>query len=174
MCDYYNFALSFIPKDEWLIKIDADQIYDTQKLQESFKLIQKTRDVLIYGQLNLHIFGNHIYLPKKGAFKQAGDCWLIRNYRLKFTEFIVRKNKHSIYSYEILNIGFWIQKIYPPLDTWHFPLLKESRKNLAKLEDYIPIQDYDTILKKEILQNKITLDMLDEQKILAHLKTSQL
>ncbi|MBC5858425.1 beta-1,4-N-acetylgalactosaminyltransferase, partial [Campylobacter jejuni] len=33
---YYNYVASFIPQDEWLIKIDVDHYYDAKKLYKSF------------------------------------------------------------------------------------------------------------------------------------------
>ncbi|BEG56914.1 hypothetical protein NHP21005_06020 [Helicobacter sp. NHP21005] len=33
---YCNYVLSFIPKNEWLVKIDADHVHDAKKLYRSF------------------------------------------------------------------------------------------------------------------------------------------
>lgn len=38
---YYNYVASFIPKDEWLIKIDVDHIYDAKNFIKA-SIYQKT------------------------------------------------------------------------------------------------------------------------------------
>lgn len=52
---------------------------------------------------------------------------------------------------------------------WHFPFLKESRRELAKIEDYVPLSQYDKVIPKEYL-SRISPDMLDEERILKFLR----
>lgn len=38
---YYNYVLSKIPKNEWIMKVDCDHIYDAEKLKKVFSLAKK-------------------------------------------------------------------------------------------------------------------------------------
>ena len=40
---YYNYVLSKIPKNEWIMKVDCDHIYDAEKLKKVFSLAKKKK-----------------------------------------------------------------------------------------------------------------------------------
>lgn len=167
--DYYNFALSFIPQNEWLCKIDADQIYDAKKLKATFSLPRTRDDIVFYFRLNLHCFDGRIYIDKNDPIFDPYDHWLICNRYLYFIEDIQEESDDEVYSWELLKIPFNYQTIIVDLNTWHFPKMKESRKKSAKIENYIPISEYTKIIPKEYLL-RISSDMLDEERILNFLK----
>lgn len=50
---YYNYVLSFIPQGEWLIKIDCDHIYESEKLKKIFKIITSDKDCVILPKINI-------------------------------------------------------------------------------------------------------------------------
>lgn len=169
LADYYNFALSFIPQGEWLIKIDTDQIYDAQKLKESFALAKTPRDIVCYFRINLHCFDNKIFIDKNSPILDPRDHWLICNNGLFFGNTIVEEYESKIYYWESLFIPFCHFWIDTTLNTWHFPLLKESRKSRALRENHIPLSDYKEVIPTRYLK-RITPDMLDEKRILHYLK----
>lgn len=169
LADYYNFALSFIPQGEWLVKIDCDQIYDSQKLKESFKIPQTPRDIVYYFRINLHYFDNDVFIDKKSPLYDPKDHWLICNNKLFFNNTIVEEYERGIFYWESLIIPFYYTWIETPLNTWHFPLLKESRKSLASKDNHIPLSQYKEVIPTNYL-SKIPPDMLDEKRILHYLK----
>ena len=169
LADYYNFALSFIPQGEWLVKIDADQIYDAQKLKESFKLVSKPYEIVFYCRVNLHCFENKIYIDKKASFLDPKDHWLICNNGLYFCNEIQENNGKTLHYWELLKIPYTYYGIDAPLSTWHFPLLKANRKGIASKDNHIPLSDYkDVIAPKDL--SRIAPDMLDEKRILHFLR----
>lgn len=169
LADYYNFALSFIPQGEWLIKIDSDQLYDSQKLKESFKLVRSTQDIVFYFRLNLHCFDNLLYLNREMPISDPKDHWLICNNGLFFVDDIQENNEEEVEYWELLQIPFEYREFETPLNTWHFPLLKESRKSLASKDNHIPLSQYKEVIPTNYL-SKIPSDMLDEKRILHYLK----
>lgn len=52
---YCNYLLSFIPKGEWIIKIDCDHVYDTEKLKKIFKIPKSKNDCIILPKINIDI-----------------------------------------------------------------------------------------------------------------------
>ncbi|MBZ8001014.1 hypothetical protein AVCANL277_09170, partial [Campylobacter canadensis] len=59
---YYNWAASFIPKGQWLVKIDVDHIYDAKKLFSSFYLAKKDNDLVSIARLNVAVYENKVYV----------------------------------------------------------------------------------------------------------------
>lgn len=169
LADYYNFALSFIPKGEWLIKIDCDQIYDAKKLKESFCFAKSVEDIVFYFRINLHCFSDGIYIDKKNPISDHKDHWLICNNDLFFTNDIQECNSKDIHYWELLQIPFSYNAVNAPLNTWHFPLLKQNRSALVKKENYTPLSCHQDVIPQHYL-NSISPDMLDEKRILRYLK----
>lgn len=167
LADYYNFALSFIPQDEWLIKIDADQIYDAEKLKATLSYPKTKNDMVYYFRLNLHCFNGKMYIDKENPIFDPCDHWLICNRGLYFVEDIQKESEDEIYSWELLKIPFVYNAIPANLNTWHFPRMKENRRSLAQIENYVHISEYEKVIPKEYF-SKITLDMLDEMRIMSY------
>lgn len=165
LADYYNFALSFIPQNEWLCKIDVDQIYDAKKLKDSFSLPRTPDDIVFYFRMNLHCFEEKIYLDKGNPVFEVYDHWLVCNRRLYFIESIQEESEDEIRSYELLQIPFAYNTFVVDLNTWHFPKMKETRRASAKIEDYVHISQYQEVIPQEYL-SRIAPDMLDEERII--------
>ncbi len=51
---FYNAVLQQIPEDEWLVKIDADHIYDSEKLAAMLYLPKSQEEYITISRLNLH------------------------------------------------------------------------------------------------------------------------
>ena len=155
---YCNYLLSFVPKNEWIIKIDCDHIYDSEKLKKIFKIPNSKKDCVILPKINVDILNGGVTLLENNGFDETDDHWIINNYNLKF-ETINLKN------------GVWVEflplrgrnKIYTIGNNWHFPFIKRYRQNFKRKT--LNITDWKE-KNKELIGYKISKDMLDENKIL--------
>ena len=170
LSDYYNFALSFIPQGDWLIKIDADQIYDAKKLKESFSLVKRTNEIVFYFRINLHFADSKIYIDRDAPIFDPKDHWLICNKGLYFEDSIVRENGEEIFYYELLQIPFKHESYDAELNTWHFPYMKRRRAHCEP--NLIPFKNYKEVIPQEFL-DRINEDMLDEKRILKFFETEK-
>ena len=167
---YYNKALELIPKGEWLVKIDIDQIYNAEKLKKMFYLPKDDNDVVILSRFNLHYDKNgEIFFIKNAPMLIATDHWLIKNDNL---EFQLDNNKTSFV--ERLDIsGYNI--IFSEFNNYHFPFIKSSRKidydNLEKFDAFISNGHLRNYIKKYQIDIPFDEDMLDRNKILNFCKT---
>lgn len=167
--EFYDFALSFVPKNEWFIKVDCDQIYDLEKLKKSFSLVKSFNDVIVYMQLNLHIFDDRVFIQMKDPVVEHGDHFLMCNRGIYFDESFMTSSEKKCKSYEILKRTFSSRIKKTQCVLWHFPYIKASRKDLAKIEDYVPLSEYKKVIPEKYLL-RISPDMLDEERILSFLR----
>ena len=142
---YYNAALSFIPKNSWLIKIDCDQIYFPDILKKSFSLPQKTSEVVSYSRLDLIRYHNSV---KVIEYRRPGDHWLIYNNNLEFINDYGYTKKGNLYAWELLIKPKDYKVLYrPECSSLHFPLEKNYRSipleedKLLSLEQFRKIAD---------------------------------
>lgn len=162
---YYNYVLSKIPKNEWIMKVDTDHIYDAEKLKKVFYLLKKPNDCVILSRLDLHYLKEKLYVFKgKRNLIESKDNWIIHNHNLKFILYSGYNEDGSYVGCETLKIKNR-NLIFTQLTNWHFPCIKKDRyiENLNKLE---PFSEY----IKNYPKDKITFDMLDEEKILKKCK----
>ncbi|EPU1614675.1 hypothetical protein ACVUUU_001672 [Campylobacter coli] len=151
---YYNWVLKFIPKGEWLVKIDADHIYDAEKLYKSFYIPKSNNDVVTYPRFDITIRNDNIFIiaNNKDVFiKNPNDHWLILNDKLNFSEYILpydygwieaasNKVTNDYRSIETLKLcGKNI--ISSELCNYHFSEVKKSRKINEKLYKLIPLHE---------------------------------
>lgn len=59
---YYNAALDQLPDNAWVIKVDADEVFDAKLLKESFKIIRHPYDVVSYPRINVHVKNNKVFV----------------------------------------------------------------------------------------------------------------
>ncbi len=137
--EYYNDVLAKIPENQWLIKIDCDQIYDAAKLFKSFYLaLHYLCAAVVYQRLDMHYDQDtdklfvHAYKP----VLDLGDHWLIKKSKLSFMHYYHHHwggighytgQKAQPSSCEVLKIDRPVQYIKTELNTWHFPSLKKER-----------------------------------------------
>ncbi|WP_172402279.1 hypothetical protein [Helicobacter sp. 13S00401-1] len=121
--EYYNFALDKIPKDEWLLKIDVDQIYLQDITEESFKYVEYENDIVFYPRVNLHVIDDEVLVGKDVPLSDVDDHWLIFNHNLSFKKFVDRN-----FVMEILNLPHTkLNYIKSTINSFHFPFLKKQR-----------------------------------------------
>lgn len=133
---FYNAILAHIPQNEWLIKIDADQIYHTAILSV---LLQKNFDknlVVWFGRYNLHydFYTKKLFNINNPFISREKDHWLIYNNNLHFTFDSGYLNK-KFYAWELLDVNQLnpsFKLVEYPIFSWHFPDLKLSRHQASK------------------------------------------
>ncbi len=154
---YYNYVLNVIPKKQWLCKIDIDHIYHAKKLYKSFYIPRNIWDMVLHSRLDFWIENNNVFIPKhsKGVFE--GDHWLINNFDLKFIQYKeieqLKPHTNHIFTTE--------------MPSWHFPYIKDSRRNKAKEIDWIPIEEWQssdigTRIDKTMLDSKLILRLIND------------
>lgn len=156
---YYNAVLAKIPQNEWIIKIDCDHVFDTEKLRRMCYLPQNTNDCVVLSRLNLHCDGE-LYIPKERAFCNAGDSWIVFNNHLKYRFKKVDDDPYYKY-YETLDLEGH-NFIFTDCTNWHFPFLKAYRQ--GETDKFDVFKNYRNYLDRYALQ-KIPADMLDEDRI---------
>lgn len=144
LAGYYNAVLAQIPQNEWLIKIDCDQIYIPEILEYSFSLPKNTNRTVIYSRLNL--------VRTKQGFKifsyvRPHDHWLIFNQNLKFENFYKFENGEH-HSYEILYLNN-LKKLYTECPCYHFPYEKITRNTAPANISLFRIEEFCTQLPRE-------------------------
>ncbi len=93
---YYNFGLQFFDDDEYVVKIDADQIYITENLRKIFSKIKSEKDNIktMYGIMgyNTFVWKSNLYLFSPIPYNG-----------MPFDHFIVKKENIKTF----LNSLFW-------------------------------------------------------------------
>lgn len=162
--NYYNFVLESIPKNQWLIKIDADHFYDAKKLYKSLYLAKKKYDCVCIPRMDILVGENAFFIARHEISKyqgnilfQGSDHWLICNYDLHFKPWIVDSN--SFYEH-LRPVGRRI--IFTELTNFHFPLVKKQRavQNAKALESAFSIEQ---VRQSPLIDTKINNNMLDEK-----------
>ena len=155
---YYNAALSFIPKNSWLIKIDCDQIYFPDILKKSFSLPRKNSEFVSYSRLDLIRYHDSV---KVIEYKRPGDHWLIYNNNLEFINDYGYTKKGDLYAWELLIKPKDYKLLYhAECSSFHFPLEKNYRNipleedKLLSLEQFRKIADPGEI-SPDILEDSV-------------------
>lgn len=166
--NYYNFALSHIPKKQWLIKIDCDHIYDAKKLYKAFYLPKKHYEKLVQSRIDIFIKNNQVFVSKAkgdGNFICDGkDYFMLYNKGLRFNVWFPDKEKQSFYEvlyYKTARLSY----ISEPTN-YHFPLIKNSRAggNDSAIKNAFSL---DEIRQSPLVGTRIDPALLDKDKILA-------
>lgn len=166
LCAYYNFALNFIPKNEWFVKIDCDHVYDAKRLFKAFYLPKNRFERVIFARFDICVKARKVLikrdlLQEQGGFLLDGsDHWLIFNKGLKFVDYPAANG-----IYEVLSAKPRRFTIQTELSNYHFPFIKATR---AKFNDKATQNAFslNDIRKSDLVGVRIDSDMLDEKKIL--------
>ncbi|MFY4724214.1 beta-1,4-N-acetylgalactosaminyltransferase [Campylobacter jejuni] len=171
---YYNYIASFIPDDEWFIKIDVDHYYDAKKLYKSFYMASKNTAVR-FPRINFLIFNNEIFVQNigKNGFIDGGDQLLIQKCNSVFIERMVSKQSQWIDSNQVAKELYSEEQVIPKnikilqaeLLQWHFPALKYRRNDYQKYLDILTLENFKKIHYKHRKKKKIDYAMLDKKAI---------
>lgn len=170
--NYYNFALSHIPKKQWLIKIDCDHIYDAKKLYKAFYLPKSRFDSVIKPRFDILIRERRVHIRKlkhgliQDDFLFRGvDDWLIYNNGLDFVVWHPNENSKHLF-FETLTCRNRRRNICTELNNYHFPFVKNSRAGFS--DDWIKgAFSLDEIRQSPLVGKRIDPALLDKDKILA-------
>ncbi len=148
---YSNEVLKLIPKNEWIIKIDCDHIFDKEKLKNLMYLPADNNDAIIMARLNLHYDGKNLYFIKDCPILTTEDHWIIYNNNLEFVPMLC--NKATMIEY--LDISSR-KLIYSEVSNYHFPLIKK-RRNSFDMNNLIEFNKFisDGLLEKYIKDNNL-------------------
>ncbi|TLE09671.1 beta-1,4-N-acetylgalactosaminyltransferase [Helicobacter bilis] len=175
---YYRFVLEHIPKDEWLIKIDVDHIYNAKILFQTFYLAQTQKHAIIYPRINFLVRKEQvvykIYVQNNGVsgFIDGYDQLLVCNRGIDFIERKTSKAAQWIDKDNYENILYSEQQVVPkdiiyihaPLMQWHFPAIKQRRQDFSKHLDTMTLQTFKKH-NKHLISLKIPSFMLEEELI---------
>lgn len=125
LAGYYNAVLDLIPKNEWLIKIDVDQIYFPEILEHSFYLPKDKADFVSYSRLN--VIRSSSGDIRTINYVRPGDHWLIFNNNLTFLNTTGYGENGKFYSYELLKMPGRNIPFHPECSSIHFPFEKKYR-----------------------------------------------
>ncbi|MDD6055322.1 MAG: hypothetical protein PUB96_02105 [Helicobacteraceae bacterium] len=137
--NYYNLVLSFVPKNQFFIKINVDHFYDAKELYKQFYLLNPKNaayEMLAISRINFHIKNDLAYIIKgdnintlEGFLHHGYDHLLLLNNGVHFEEFNPCGDKSQVYEKYINEHK--INKIVGTLCNYHFLFVKESRAHLA-------------------------------------------
>ena len=140
---FYNYALSFIPKNEWLIKLDADQIYDSHMLRVALSKAKHTNQLICFPRMTIVCYNKTGYFPKWETYiRNPCDQWIVYNKGLHFRMGVPwKKSSCEWLTYEtnrnIIRTDF--------LFIYHFPFVKRSRRNIKNIEQIILPLKFDNL-----------------------------
>lgn len=148
---YYNFGLQFFGPEEWVVKIDGDQIYLKEKLKEFINPFQNGEmdENKSYGLTGYNTFirKNELVLYKKGPINGGMDSFIVKR---KHFNFFNQTNY-----YEVSNISVPYSKASSPV-WFHF---MKSLKSAGIIRNNDDAQDdeiaYLSVNEKELFERNI-------------------
>ena len=155
LAGYYNAVLELIPDGEWLIKIDADQIYFPDILKHSFSLPKDKTEYVVYSRLDLFI--NQQNELKFWRYVRPGDHWLIFNENLQFVNDVGFSKDGDFHAYERLQIKNKRIPYKPECSSLHFPLEKKYRSFTPDENNMVDFSEF----KKTANPNEFSEEILD-------------
>ena len=170
--NYYNFALSHIPKKQWLIKIDCDHIYDAKKLYKSFYLPKNKLKYVCYGKFQVLVKNKEVRIQKGNnepyflgnIFIEVWDHWLICNDDLRFEVWYPDEDTKQL-SYEILRVENK-SPIFTEISSYHFAYIKNTRMDKSErlFNEGFTLKEVE---ENSLVGIRIDPALLDKDKILA-------
>lgn len=166
---YYNEVMKNIPNGEWVIKIDGDHVFDTEKLSKLMYLPKKDTDMIIFSRMNLHYKGDKLFYIKDNLICEPGDSWLFKKNNTWFDTITYYDKKGMFCAYEHIHYNQKYNRYYTDLFNWHFPYQK-SYRNIVD-NNLVPFSFLDkNVIVKYKLCYHIPDDMIDEERIIKYCK----
>ncbi|MCL9823604.1 hypothetical protein NCR94_08730, partial [Helicobacter sp. 16470-15] len=187
---YYNYVLSFIPQNEWLIKIDADHIYDAKKLYKMLYFPTNPDELVFIPRLNLDVIDDEVYVipySKEKYWIEGSDHWLINNRNLIFDQggyydggWVYSHSHGRNYINEVcgrifeglhVKNHFQAKQIYSAeLNNYHFYNINKEKRNLKKEDNWITIDQYLETNPENLVDIKIDKSFFNKERILKQYK----
>ncbi|HEF1919779.1 TPA: hypothetical protein R8W36_001592, partial [Campylobacter coli] len=188
---YYNYVLSFIPQNEWLIKIDVDHIYDAKKLYKMFYLPENSDEFVLNSRVNIDVVDNEVFIiphSKNGYWVMGTDHWLVNNRNLVFDQGgsyngkwvyshsqgcdYVSKHCNKICEGLHIKNHFDSKKFYSTeLNNYHFFNINKEKRNYERNDNWITIDKYLETNPENLIGVKIDKSFLNKEEILKQYKT---
>lgn len=160
---YCNEVLKQLPKNEWIIKIDCDHVFDKEKLENLMYLPTNNNDVVILPRLNLHYDNEKLYFIKNCPIITSKDFWLIYNNNLEFKPMPCNKNTMLIEHLDVSSRNV----IHSEASNYHFPMIKKRRNSFSQdnlvefnkfiseglLDKYIKDKGLPVIIDERLIKN---------------------
>lgn len=126
LAGYYNFGLEKFEPEEYVVKIDADQIYITPHLKETLNLIRqkdKENDFVLYGikGYNTYPYKGKLVKYKPSSLNGGSDAFIIKR---KYIE-----NFYNSTYYEKLKTATMIRYHIIPFPAHWFHFMKKLKSN---------------------------------------------
>lgn len=158
---YYDFGLQFFNPEEYVVKIDADQVYLTKTLQKAMAYVRtqeasiETPTVYSLNGYNTFVWHNNLVLFRSRPFNGGGDSFVVKRKYIKTflqTQFYEKIKYASDMAYEKL----------PGLCWFHFSKAARSQGTITALED-IPVEKTETLpLPVQALFNREIRPLLEK------------
>ena len=138
---YYNFVLSFIPKGDWLCKIDGDHFHFSEVFNFGISRIQSSHDFIWFPRVDCYIDKSTNPPTPYGVKRHVGsDQWLVQNTDLYF-ENVSFTDNNGFHAYETLRWKSPRIVTSTECASIHFPYEKKRRsqsipKQMTPWEDF--------------------------------------
>lgn len=140
---FYNFALSKIPINDWLLKIDLDQVYDTGRLVDLMRMPETDDDVVCLVRFNVHhdLKSNSLKVVKSLPYNPYCDHWMLRrtkDFKFWLVQDYLPSKKYTYWHEHCRFYDFnWSlsNNYFTEASSWHFPYAKKYRQN--KLDSFM-------------------------------------
>lgn len=149
---YYNWGLQFFTPEEWVVKIDGDQVYIKERLRKYIELFKnkKRNEKMLYGMIGYNSFvrKNELVVLKSQPISGGSDGFIIK-----------RKNINSFEQQELwerIDIDIPVCRDYSSPVWFHFMKSIKSGENIQDNDNTSDEQiQYLTRFQKKLFERNI-------------------
>ncbi len=134
---YYQAVFDQIPDGAWFMKIDADHVYETEKLEALRYLPKDDKEFISLGYMNVHYLDGNLYILKEDSNGMAmclnsGDHWLVKKREhLSFFLTMTEDENDGLFACEVFNWKYLedVKVVTTEVFNWHFKFMKAWRNS---------------------------------------------
>lgn len=175
--DYCNEIWSYLPKNEWVIKVDGDHVFDTAILGDVLRVPRKKSDIVYLARIDIHVEDGEVFVRDgRQPIVEMFDHWLLFNDaslpEAPFERYLSPDGTkvHETYSKKIFENK---TILYAPVTNWHFLWARHWSSSWRDTIDYSlwkPLRDsrlrHLSSLERGRFFGRVHKRLLDEQTIL--------
>ncbi len=131
---YYIFGLQFFAPEEWVVKIDGDQIYIREQLQKTVQYIRENGgDKKRYGLrgFNTYVFKNKLVKYGLGQHNGGKDSFIVKR---KYIDFFKQTKQYELIQYTE-NLPVYV---FPEMHWFHYMKNLKSGSKVRSTDDALP------------------------------------